>query len=28
LHENPPLMDIEPEHRAACWVDPATGKER
>ena len=28
LHENPPLMDIESEHRAACWVDPATGKER
>ena len=28
LHENPPLMDIEFEHRAACWVDPNTGKER
>lgn len=28
MNENPPLMDIEVDHRAACWVDPATGKER
>lgn len=26
--ENPPLMDIEPGHRAACWVDPETGRSR
>jgi oligopeptide/dipeptide ABC transporter ATP-binding protein len=28
LKENPPLMEIEAEHRVACWVDPATGRER
>ena len=28
LTENPTLIQIEPNHRAACWVDPATGKER
>lgn len=28
LKENPPLMEIEPDHRVACWVDPATGRER
>ncbi len=28
MHENPPLMDVELEHRTACWVDPASGKER
>jgi len=28
LKENPPLMQIRPEHYAACWVDPKTGKER
>ncbi len=25
LHENPPLRDIAPGHRVACWIDPATG---
>ena len=28
LEENPPLMDVGKKHRSACWVDPATGKER
>jgi|SRR5579859_2897317 len=27
-HENPPLMLVEPEHRSACWVNPATGQPR
>lgn len=26
--ENPPLLDIGPGHRAACWVDPETGRMR
>jgi oligopeptide/dipeptide ABC transporter ATP-binding protein len=26
--ENPPLLDIEPGHRSACWVDPETGRSR
>jgi len=26
--ENPPQFYIEKDHQAACWVDPATGKER
>jgi oligopeptide transport system ATP-binding protein len=26
--ENPPLMEIEPDHRAACWVDTKTGRHR
>ncbi len=26
--ENPPLMPVGPDHTAACWVDPKTGKER
>jgi len=26
--ENPPLLDVGPEHRAACWVDTKTGRER
>jgi oligopeptide transport system ATP-binding protein len=26
--ENPPLMTVGPEHRAACWVDVRTGKAR
>ena len=26
--ENPPLLDIGPGHRAACWVDPETGRSR
>ncbi len=25
---NPPLLEISPTHRAACWVNPKTGKER
>ncbi len=28
LHENPTLVEIEPEHRSACWVNPGSGKER
>jgi len=28
LHENPPLIEIEPDHRSACWVNPGSGKER
>ncbi|MDR3576645.1 MAG: ABC transporter ATP-binding protein [Anaerolineaceae bacterium] len=28
LHENPLLKTITPDHHVACWVDPATGKER
>ncbi len=28
LHENPPLQEITPGHRAACWVDPSTGRVR
>jgi oligopeptide transport system ATP-binding protein len=27
-HENPPLVAIEPGHTVACWVEPATGRER
>jgi oligopeptide transport system ATP-binding protein len=26
--ENPPLLPVGPDHSAACWVDPNTGKER
>jgi oligopeptide transport system ATP-binding protein len=26
--ENPPLMEVGPDHRAACWVDVLTGKSR
>jgi oligopeptide transport system ATP-binding protein len=26
--ENPPLLDVGPEHRAACWVDTKTGRPR
>jgi oligopeptide transport system ATP-binding protein len=26
--EKPPLIPVGPDHFAACWVDPATGKER
>lgn len=26
--ENPPLIEVAPEHFAACWVDPATGRYR
>jgi oligopeptide transport system ATP-binding protein len=28
LTENPKLLPVGPDHRAACWVDPQTGKER
>jgi oligopeptide transport system ATP-binding protein len=28
LHENPPLLDVGIEHRAACWVNPSTRRER
>jgi oligopeptide transport system ATP-binding protein len=27
-NENPPLMEVGPNHRAACWVDVASGRER
>ncbi len=27
-NENPTLKPVGPEHWAACWIDPATGKER
>ena len=27
-NENPPLLDVGPEHRAACWVDTKTGRPR
>jgi oligopeptide transport system ATP-binding protein len=26
--ENPPLLEIGPDHRAACWVDTRTGRHR
>ena len=26
--ENPPLLVVGPEHRAACWVDTRTGRHR
>lgn len=26
--ENPPLLEVGPNHRAACWVDPETGRYR
>jgi oligopeptide transport system ATP-binding protein len=26
--ENPPLMAVGPDHRAACWVDTKTGRHR
>jgi oligopeptide transport system ATP-binding protein len=25
--ENPPLTNISPDHKVACWVDPNTGRE-
>jgi len=28
LEENPALTTVGKNHRAACWVEPATGKER
>lgn len=27
-NENPPLMQVAPDHYSACWVDPETGRER
>ncbi|MEJ5203177.1 MAG: ABC transporter ATP-binding protein [Anaerolineales bacterium] len=27
-HENPSLMSVGPGHTVACWVNPATGRER
>jgi oligopeptide transport system ATP-binding protein len=27
-NENPPLLDVGPQHRAACWVDTKTGRPR
>jgi len=27
-NENPPLMQVAPDHMVACWVDPETGRER
>jgi oligopeptide transport system ATP-binding protein len=27
-HENPPLMQVSPDHYTACWVDTETGRER
>ncbi len=26
--ENPPLLEVSPDHFAACWVDPETGRYR
>ncbi len=26
--ENPPLLEVAPDHFSACWVDPATGRYR
>ena len=26
--ENPPLLEVGPNHRAACWVDTKTGRHR
>ena len=26
--ENPPLLEVAPDHRAACWVDPKTRRYR
>jgi oligopeptide transport system ATP-binding protein len=28
LNENPPLLEVGPNHRAACWVEVETGRER
>jgi len=28
LHENPTLLNVGAEHRAACWVNPSTRRER
>ena len=27
-HENPPLMEVGPDHRAACWMDVLSGRLR
>lgn len=26
--QNPPLVEVSEKHKVACWIDPATGKER
>ncbi len=28
LQENPPVQEVAPNHRVACWVDVRSGKER
>lgn len=28
VEENPALLPVGPDHRAACWVDPETGRAR
>jgi oligopeptide transport system ATP-binding protein len=28
MQENPPLLDVAPGHRVACWVDTETGRLR
>ncbi len=28
LHENPPLVSVDVDHRAACWMDPLSGRPR
>jgi oligopeptide transport system ATP-binding protein len=28
LTENPPLLQVAPGHRSACWIDVETGRER
>jgi oligopeptide transport system ATP-binding protein len=28
LTENPPLLQVTPGHKAACWIDVETGRER
>jgi len=28
LQENPPLLEVGVDHRAACWVNPSTRRER
>jgi oligopeptide transport system ATP-binding protein len=27
-HQNPPLLDVSPNHRVACWVDTGSGRLR
>jgi oligopeptide transport system ATP-binding protein len=28
LKDNPPLLQVEPGHKSACWIDVDTGRER